>query len=81
MSENLILNWTQSLTAADRSALAARLLDRPASPAATILAAYAAAQGLSVGEVAGLLPGSLFQARLVANHLAADGIAMTRPAC
>ena len=81
MSENLILNWTQSLTAADRRALAERLLGRVASPAATILAAYASAQGLSVGELAGLLPGSLFQARLVANHLAAEGIGMARPAC
>ena len=81
MSENLILNWTQSLTAADRRALAERLLGRAASPAATILAAYASAQGLSVGELAGLLPGSLFQARLVANHLAAEGIGMARPAC
>jgi hypothetical protein len=81
MSENLILNWTQSLTAAERTALAVRLLGRPASPAATILAAYAVAQGLSVCEVAGLLPGTLFQARMAANRLAAEGLAAAHPAC
>ncbi|HCA38171.1 MAG: hypothetical protein QF781_00485 [Phycisphaerales bacterium] len=78
MSENLILAWAHSLPAPVRRQLASRILAHAGSPASTLLAAFADAAGLSPGEVAGLLPGGLVQARVAANQLIRSGTADTR---
>jgi hypothetical protein len=73
MSENLIVTWTRSLPPPARRQLASRILAHACSPASTLLAAFADAVGLTPGEVAGLLPGGLVQARVAANQLIPSG--------
>lgn len=73
MSENVMLQWTNSLESGARRALALDLLSTSAAPAVTLLARYAKAQKLHETEVAGLLPAALIQAQ-VAAHAVLQGL-------